>query len=317
MVPLSVSFVEPWGSKIEAILELSCLDSSPLSDPVNFIGAAADFNLINRRFQEGTMIWDEPWTQIALQKGGTTIPPPRSPLPKGQEFRCVRCTSLPLQEWADLVGTRWTTEELALRLEDAWIPCLYDKGALVATCVLRPRSDYWILETLRARSGYGRTLIRAVIPWIYDTAGGPFTMAYTWELSLVGLMGAWWRGWLGSATEIQYGWSWTAEEGTCGFCPQGWEPLGPRLALPALFQDGSSSAIVSDSGLGDGWGYVTMIRGSPDWSAIAKKGGWRFLWYRGANGPAGFRWSGEFVVVGLLNQQGPVGPLEWCTAEIA
>ena len=265
------------------------------------------------------MIWDEPWTQIAMQEGGTTIPPPKSLLAEGQEFRCVRCTNplLDLQVWADLVGSRWTTEELGMRLEGAWIPCFYDKGELVATCVMRPSSEYWILETLRARKGYGRPLIRAVIPWLYDKSDGPFTMAYTWELGLPGLLGAWWKGWLGSATAIQYGWSWTAEEGTCGFCPRAWEPLGPRLALPTLFHDASGAAIVSDSGLGDGWGYVTLLRGEPDWGAIAKKGGWRFIWYRGPTGPKGFEWTGEFVVVGLLNKRGPVTSLEWCTAEVA
>jgi hypothetical protein len=264
------------------------------------------------------MIWDEPWTQVALQAGGTTIPPPRSVLALDQVFRCVRCTDprLDLQAWADLVGTRWTTEELVPRLQDAWIPCLYEKETLVATCVLRSRPEYWILETLRARHGFGRTLIREVIPWLYDAEGGPFTMAYTWELGLPGLLGAWWRGWLGSATAIQYGWTWTAGVEDCGFCPGGWEPIGPRLALPTLFQDGSGSAIVSDSGLGDGWGYSSMVRGSPDWPAIAKKGGWRFLWYRGPVAPAGFVWTGEFVVVGLLNKRRDVS-LEWSTAEIA
>ena len=266
------------------------------------------------------MIWDEPWTEIATQKGGTTIPPPKTPLAAGQRFVCVRVSDLALNTWADLVGTRWTTEELTLRLEDAWIPCLFSEETLVATCVLRFREDQWILETLRARHGYGRILLRAVIPWLYDSCGGPFTMMCTWELSLPGLIGAFLKGWLRSAVALQYGWVWSLprQEGQrCAFCPSNeWAPIGPRIALPTLFRDGSGSAIVSDSGLVDGWGYVSVIRGTPCWHSICQKGGWRVLWYRGPTAPAGFRWSGEFVVVGASNRRGPVS-LEWVTAEVA
>jgi len=266
------------------------------------------------------MIWDEPWTEIAIQKGGTTIPPPKTPLAAGQRFVSVRVSDLALNTWVDLVGSRWTTEELTLRLADAWIPCLFSGEMLVATCVLRFRGGQWILETLRARHGYGRILLRAVIPWLYDSCGGPFTMMYTWELSLPGLVGAFLKGWLRSAVALQYGWVWSLprQDGQrCAFCPSNeWAPIGPRIALPTLFRDGSGSAIVSDSGLVDGWGYVSVIRGTPDWTSICQKGGWRVLWYRGPTAPAGFRWSGEFVVVGAINRRGPVS-LEWVTAEIA
>jgi len=277
------------------------------------------------------MIWDEPWTQIALQPGGTTIPPPKTPLEAGQRFEVLLASKLDLGLWADFVGTRWTRQELAQRLEGAFIPCLWFREQLVATCVLRRRPlettcvlrrrpPIWILETLRAkeRQGYGRALLRATIPWLYAADGGPFTMMYVWELSLPGLVSAWTRGWLTSATRLQYGWSWTEDGAPCGFCPgQGWEPLGPRLTLPTLFQDASGSAVVSDSGLGDGWGYISIVRGAPNWSAIAKKGGWRYLWMRSAVGPTGFRWSGEFIVVGALNHRGGPLPSEWITAEIA
>lgn len=268
------------------------------------------------------MIWGDPWTEIATQKSGsgrfcTTLPPPRSPLP----LRFLD-NQKPNQEWLDFVRTRWTIEEAALRLTDAVIPCLFDDdGILVATCVLRHR-DVWILETLRAVHGWGARFLRAVIPWLwFEKVGGPFIMAYTWELSLPGLLGAWWRGWLRSAAEIQYGWAWTSEGESCGFCPDnGWEPVGPRLAMPTYFQDPSENgfAVISDSGLVDGWGYVLAFRGIPDWSTAAKKGGWKRLWMRRSVSPGpGWSWTGEFVVVGLLNYNcGLRLSLEWITAEI-
>jgi len=285
------------------------------------------------------MIWDEPWTIVACQPGGTTIPPPRTPLETGQRFTCFSGgKGLDLQIWADFVGTTWSVEELAQRLEGAWVACLFNNDFLVATCVLRPpdsRRQAWLLETLRAKSGFGRTLIRAVIPWLfYDKSvgpassvlglQGPFTMTYTWELSLPALVGAFLKGWLRSAAAIHYGWVWSPpslEEGVaCGFCQtKRWEPIGPRLTLPTLFRDGSGSAaaVVSDSGLGDHWGYVSIVRGAPNWSDIAAKGGWRVLWYRGSVAPEGFRWSGEIVVVGLLNHRGGPVALEWISSEIS
>lgn len=89
------------------------------------------------------------------------------------------------------------------------------------------------------------------------------------------------------------------------------------MALPTLFQDVSGSAIVSDSGLVDGWGHVLTVRGKPNWSEIAKKGGWRRLWMRSASCPGlGWVWTGEFVVVGRLNYDGPPVELDWITAEV-
>ena len=267
------------------------------------------------------MIWGDDWTQVATQKSDgpqrfcTLLKPPRTKLPDGIQFRIV---TEPTQDWLDLVGTRWSTEEAALRLTGSRVPCLFKGDELVATCVLRYQNDIWILETLRARKGWGTPLIRAVIPWIWDQTAGPFIMGYTWELSLPALIGAWWRDWLRSAAEIQYGWSWLLDSDDCNFCPNNaWEPLGPRLAMPTYFHDISGSAVVSDSGLMDGWGHVLTVKGVPDWSAVAKKGGWRRLWMRSAVSPGpGWSWTGEFVVVGLLNyNSGPVS-LDWITAEI-
>lgn len=243
-----------------------------------------------------------------MTPGGTSLPPLRPPLTVGLRFVCMQISGLDIDAWIELVGTRWTPADLRARLKDAWIPCLFLGSDLVATCVLRPKPDMWILETLRALHGYGTPLLRAVIPWLYDHAGR-FTLAYTWELSLPGLAGAWWRGWLGSATTLQYGWHWSADD--CGFCPSGWQPIRSRLTLPSLI----GSAIVSDSGLGDGWGYVSVYTGEPDWASIAKKGGWKRLWMRAATAPKGWSWTGECIVVGFLNYAGQ--SVDWVTSEIA
>ena len=255
------------------------------------------------------MIWDDPWIRFATQPGGTRIPPPRSPLAAGHRFICATAESLDVPTWIDLVGTRWTAADVVERLRGAYIPCLYVGDDLVATCVFRPIAKaQWVLETLRARKGFGGPLLRAAIPWLSDR--GPFTMSYTWELSGPGLLAAWWRGWLSSATSLQYGWAWSPGSDPCNFCPKGWEPLGPRPTLPILFRN---SAIISDSGLGDGWGYVSVYRGSPDWSAIK---GWRALWMRSATQPKGWTWTGEFVIVGSLSYGGQPAPGEWTIAEI-
>lgn len=259
------------------------------------------------------MIWDDPWVRIALQKGGTRIPPPLTALAAGQRFECMTAATLLLgcAQWIELVGTRWSVAEVAQRLEGAWIPCLFEDGVLVATCVLRPKEGFWILETLRARRGRGTPLLRATIPWLW--ARGVVSLGYTWELSAPALLSAWWRGWLNSACELQYGWAWSSS-GTCGFCPT--VSSSSRLTLPTLFQDSGGAAIVSDSGLDDGWGYVSVVRGEPDWSAIAKQGGWRALWRRAVTGPKGWSWTGEFVVVGFLNHPGTHVTTEWVTSEI-
>ena len=279
---------------------------------VLYLGCVKFFGLVTVT-SEG-MIWDDPWTVVAMQPGGTRLPPPRYPMAAGLHFRCLATDDI--KAWIDLVGTRWTSEELVLRLDQAHIPCLFEDDILVGTCVLRLKANgLWILETLRARHGFGTPLLRAVIPWIYDR-NGPFTLGYTWELSVPGLAAAWCRGWLSSLATIQYGYSWIRDPADCGFCPRTWEPIGPRLALPTLFQDCSGSAVVSDSGLGDGWGHVSVIRDTPCWTTIATKGGWRYLWTRSQVKPKGWNWTGEIVVVGLLNAFGHHS-LDWVTAEIA
>jgi hypothetical protein len=280
------------------------------------------------------MIWDDPWIAIATDQSGparrfcTMLPPPNTPLPGGYTFCCVRSTEAGgddfWKEWLDFVQSRWTVQELLGRLVDAWIPCLRGgDGRIVGTCVLRPQpASVWLLETLRALRGSGSVLMRAVLPWIWNHLNGPFMLGYTWELTATQLMAAWWKGWLCSAVSIQYGWSWHSAD-SCSFCPNtGWVPISTeRQALPVLVSDGTGarawSAIVSDSGLADGWGYVSVWRGEPDWTAVAKQGGWSHLWCRSVSGPKEWRWTGEFVVVGLINCWGTPPSLEWVSAEIA
>lgn len=282
------------------------------------------------------MIWDDPWIAAATDHGGparrfcTLLPPPRPVLPAGLTFDCLATTNIiPAlwSEWRDLVGTAWDLEALVARLAGAWVVVMRDSsGALVGTCVLRSRSSsqLWLLETLCAHHGVGTPLMRSVMTWIWDRVG-PFMLGFTWELTAPQLAVAWWRGWLAAAAAIQFGWSWRASSNPesnpnqgCLFCPSK-DKHQPLLILPSLIRSATGCAIVTDSGLGDGWGYVLAVRGMPDWDAVCARGGWRNgLWMRSVAAPPGDGWrpTGEIVVVGLLNCWGKVS-LEWITAEIS
>jgi hypothetical protein len=255
------------------------------------------------------MIWDDPWIAVATRERDTTLLPPLEKLPVGAAFS-VGGPATVGEDWVDLVGTRWSVSAVRERLAGAVVPMLRDaSGSLMGTCVLRLHTgskDTWILETLRAHRGWGTPLMRAAVVWVWREAKGRGLM-FTWELSGPALMGAWLRGWLAAAVEIQRGWGWTAEG--CGWCPdRDWRPVGPHQLLRV------SGAVVSDSGQGDGWGHVCTWSGSPDWAVVAKAGGWRRLWIRARTCPgAGWRWTGEIVVVAAL---GRVGPTSWVSAEI-
>jgi hypothetical protein len=279
--------------------------------------------------QDRVMIWNDPWIDVATsspEEGvapfNTTLPPPRPLLPPDLRFDCCLASSLSdseLSVWRNLVGTRWPLSGLRDRLEDAWIARIHVAEQVVSTCVLRKSKDpTWILETLVAKPtghGYATALVRSVMTWIYDREG-PFVLAYTWELSLAQLVWAQWRGWLKSAASIEYGWIWTAP-GECSFCGT----AANKSCGPAQLLTLDGGVIVSDSGLGDGLGYV-LSEGKEviDWTIVAHAGGWRALWYHGRKAPPGnWSWTGEFVVVGLLNYDGrsPGIPTRWITTEIA
>ena len=259
------------------------------------------------------MIWSDPW--ISLASGGTDIPPPVPTLPDGVVFECVQAMHLNIVEWRVFIGSRLSDQQLTERIGEDWIACLRVGEAPTATCVLRPRGSTWLLETLfvpvvARGSGYGTLLTRSVMTWIWRRVGR-FTLAYTWELSLPALVWAWWRGWLRSATSIERGWA--LGRLPCGFCEGG--PVGGRFNTPMLFRDSSGAAVVLDSGIGDGVGYLQMWSGAPNWSAIMGRGMWTSLWCHASEPPAGtWRWTGEFVVVGSLNG---AAPKQWISAEIS
>jgi len=85
--------------------------------------------------------------------------------------------------------------------------------------------------------------------------------------------------------------------------------------MPTVLTGESWSATVSDSGLEDGWGYVLSFTGEPDWSAIAKKGGWLSLWAYGPRPPGPWGFTSQVVVTGAVNYAGV--PPYWATAEVA
>lgn len=255
------------------------------------------------------MIWSDPWIDVATTKGiyapfCTLIEPPCPPLPPNLFLRCV---DTPPSDWAEFIGTTWTSAELAERVAGAKILCLYSEKELVGTCVVRPttidNAPLWILETLVAR-GYGAILMRQTMRYLWQLSG-PFVLGYTWELTPFQFFGAWMKGWLRSAREYHFGWKWVGQT-----------KKQTRPALPITISTAKGSVIASDSGLRDGWGYIQSISGEPDWTEVAKKGGWNKLWTHSFSPPSGWTWSGEIVVIGLLNYCGTKSP-HWITPEIA
>lgn len=253
------------------------------------------------------MIWEDPWID-----NPTTSPPEPPALPVGLEFRCVRVSDMePLfLRWSLLVGTQWPAAALRKRLTGAWVALLVvsETSDPVATCVLRPGDGWtWALETFvvaaEARgAGFGRLLLRHAVPWAWSQ--GCRSLVYTWELTLGPLLTAWRRGWLRTAVAYEWGWVLRSSGGSgCNFCPVA-AAVSQGPAEPLLFGARGTYAVVSDSGLCDGWGYVMLTSGDGSvdfWNSIMQKGGWRALWYRGPSAPgSGWRWSGEVVVVGVI-----------------
>jgi hypothetical protein len=265
------------------------------------------------------MIWSEPWIT-----GDAPVPPAPPPLPPGVAFQCLSITDPAMEamliRWKLLVGTHWSPAALRERLGGgAWIALLTD-GAQnpIATCVFRPRGGVWLLETLVARErgrGWGRLLLRHAVPWAWDPhQGGCRSLVYIWELSPLAVIGAWWRGWLRTVVAYEWGWSLRAE-GACGFCPV--EQRGAHsegAPMPMCYRDPSngSVAVISDTGLRDGWAYVLATRGAIDWQRLLQKGGWQGLWYRGPSAPmtGDWKWTGETVVIGVIGAPVPADILQ-------
>jgi hypothetical protein len=261
------------------------------------------------------LMWDHPWAAVATA-GVTTLPPPVPVLADGVAFHCYPGYPSDVGTWISLVGTHWTPVDLVQRLEGAWICELTAKGVLVATCVLRPlHHNKWILETLVSRQkGSAYPLINSAFRWLYDHVG-PFSLFFTWELSLLQLAGAYFKGWLRAARAVHCTWIWTAD---CFCRKEGLHVNRARFVMPTVITGPSWSITATDSGLEDGWGYVHSFTGEPDWSTVAKRGGWLFLWYYGPTAPGplwGF--TSQVVVTAAVNYDGPVHRHQWVTAEVA
>ena len=266
------------------------------------------------------MIWGDPWLINYFHGRRTLLPPIPPELPSETEFKCISIRRFAdLEAWADFVRTSWDVTALRnVRLKGAWIALLYEKSTLRATCVLRPRGNrLWLLETLVARprgAGWGSLLLRAAVRWLWDRTDGQFTVGFCWELrGLYGLAAAWWRGWLPAAVAMECGWAWRSPERPCGFCPSNSprHSVSPRFPGPVLLHKEDWKVVVSDSGLGDGWGYVAYTEGPVDWTAVAAWGDWSALWARGSQAPSGkgaWYWTGEWIVLAAL-QVGDASPL--------
>lgn len=258
-------------------------------------------------------IWQDPWIAAATGSTPTTLPPPRPCLPTGVTFRCCAWTDLShfeRSEWRTLVQTRWTFEQLTVRLEHAYIARLLRDNVLIGTCVLRPREHQnWILETLIVsvkRQGWGSCIMRAAIRWIWDVSTStPPSISFVWELSPLGLIKAAWAGWLSCAHRIDWGWIWTKTS-------------------QAAVNGANGTCLISDSGLGDGMGYVLAHTGNVDWNSVCEQGGWTTLWRALPHAPGSlphspgwlsyfsakngtWKWTGECIVTGVLN--GPLRPV--------
>jgi hypothetical protein len=312
-------------------------------DLVIFMGRVVFESKHLRPQTETGMIWTDDWIEVATTRDrGTTgpyctlIPPPRPTIPAGFRFEVFHNVDAPLEYWIPLVGTKWTTDVVRTRLQDAWVAYLWyndgfpaeeSKGEmnatqtfLMATCVLRPQKNtdagnvqFWILESLVVEPGLrgrgcGALLCRAVMSWIWDYVG-PFILGFTWELSAAALAIAAMRGRLQASAAIHGGWIFTVPE---------YQPRASRYTgLIKITTPDGGHATVTDSGLRDHYGYVLDVSGEIPWAAVAKKGGWQHLWMHSATCPGPeWKWTREFVVIGFLNANQPM-PHHWITTEIA
>lgn len=285
------------------------------------------------------VIWSHPWIATALSPEGIRLPPE---IPVGVVWTASLATEMrddELEAWGAFVRTGWNAADLRQRLSDgAVIVRVWDgatvSGPLRGTCVVRPRGGgLWLLETLVARpqrEGWGAATMHSAVRAVWDRGGT--SLGFIWEMPVGGLLKAWWRGWWGAAVSVERGWVWrtAAASASCGFCPntEAWIPVRPPPVMPVVVEGPGWAAVVTDSGLQDGWAYVLAASGAVDWEHVASVGGWRDLWYAGAVAPAGgleaptgsrWRWTGEVVVRAVLNLAGRPAPppTAWITAEVS
>ena len=251
------------------------------------------------------MIWNDPWCIAASEPGGTDLPPMAVNLPTHQRFEVV---SAPFAEWIELVGTQLSPTELSAR-----IAVLYNNDCLVATCVLRYQTVncMWLLETFkvaaeyRGRAHFGALLLRCAMCWLFARTSRRCMLGYIWELTLGELIGAWTKGWLRTMVDLEYGWS---------------------ISQSDIDPDERATMTVCDSGLGDGVGYVLDFG---EQTRVCNQNHnqnqqWKMFWTRAKIRPSKkWIWTGEFIVVGVLNWkgqgqgQGQEQISRWNTPEIA
>jgi len=249
------------------------------------------------------MIWDDPWCILASKPGGTDLPPIRYPLSASLQ---LQVDVVHLSTWTQFVRSRLSKDEIKERLQGAHVISLKQTGKYMATCVIRKRQDnLFILETLRAHHGYATPLLQQVMRILYEWNGTRFSLGYMWELSTVGLLFAWMKGWMNTAITIERGWIWKSQSNQ-----------KPKLKPDVSKHNGVT--IVKSSQTPDGvCGELLEFTdtGTIDWVSVAE--GWEYMWYHGVTAPAeGWCWSGEWVVFGVLNQQKELNYTWWPHAEI-
>lgn len=266
------------------------------------------------------MIWDDPWCVVAAtQPGGTTLPPIRYELPPHLHFALLdRANEEDLKEWTAFVGSRLPLHEVLRRLEDAHIPLLRKDNRIVSTCVLRHiKQDLWMLESLTATHGFATPLLRQVMPYIFERQGGRFSLAYTWELTIWGFIGAWFKGWLSTIVSVRQGFVYKGEKegkekGERKKEGEGKEEKEKREGKERKEKKRGGVWTVHTSSKDPEVGEVTYIAGDPRWSLLRYK----MLWTCASVAPRGWESTGEIVVLGCLNRRSSQ-TVEWPThAEI-
>lgn len=232
------------------------------------------------------MIWDDPWCVVAKQPGGTALPPIHYELPDDIKFSLLdKGDNKGLNEWMTFVKTSLPPSGVLQRISSTcYIPVLKKEGVIIATCVLRHmKQDFWMLESLTAVHGYATPLLQQVMPLLYKLQRGRFSLGFTWELTVLGILGAWLKGWLSTMVSVKQ-----------GFIFEGNEIKKSRdTSIVTVFPSSQNADI----------GEVSEFTGDPNWSLVKRLLGFKTLWMRSYVAPRGWRSSGEIIVLGCLNRR--------------
>lgn len=258
------------------------------------------------------MIWDDPWCVVARQPGGTALPPIRYNLAEDLIFSLLdRNDNKALTEWMAFVKTVLAPSDVLQRLPGTChVPVLKKKDTIVATCVLRHmKQDLWMLESFTAVHGYGTPLLQQVMPILYKIQGGRFSLGFTWELTVWGLVGAWLKGWLSAAVSVKQGFVFKCDG----------DDKSKKGSTESKGSTGSTVTVCRSSQNAD-IGEISDFTGDPNWSLVGRLVGrlvgFKTLWMRSSVAPRGWLPSGEIIVLGCLNRR-ESQTVEWPThAEI-